>query len=76
MRRALDDGGGPYLHAQRDRRLVELVSAAEKTPKKMTGPRLVKAVELSPFPLDPAGNIDVHTRNLSNPPPQFELIRF
>jgi tetratricopeptide (TPR) repeat protein len=76
MHRALDEGAGAYLHAQKDRRLVELVTAAEKSPRKVTGPRLVKPAELSPFPIDPAGDLDVHARQFPAPPPQFELIRF
>jgi tetratricopeptide (TPR) repeat protein len=76
MHRALDEGAGAYLHTQKDRRLVELVAAAEKSPRSVTGPRLVKPTELSPFPIDPAGDLDLHQRQFPAPPPQFELIRF
>jgi tetratricopeptide (TPR) repeat protein len=76
IRHALEEGGGAYLRTQRDRRIVELVDAAEKAPSKVSGPRLVKPTELSPFPIDPAGDIDLRARQFPAPPKQFELIRF
>jgi hypothetical protein len=79
MRRALEEGGGPYLHTQRDRRLLDLLRVAEKAPAKVsavTGPRLIRPTELSPFPIDPAGDLDLQQRQFRTPPPQFELLRF
>jgi tetratricopeptide (TPR) repeat protein len=76
MRRALDEGAGPYLRGQRDRRLQELVTAVEKSPRMLAfKPRIVPPTEVSPFHLDPAGEVDLHGHPKS-PPSQFDLLRF
>ncbi len=76
IERALEEGAGPYLKGQQDRRLVELVTALEKAPRKSKGPRILRPAELSPFTIDPAGEIDIRVRQYPTPPAQFELLRF
>lgn len=76
VERALDEGSSAYLHAQQDKRLTEMVATAEKTPRKSNGPRILRPAELSPFSIDPQGDVDVKTRQFPQPPPKFELLRF
>lgn len=76
IERALNEGAQAYLQAQQDRRLVELVTTVEKAPRKTKGPRVLKPAELSPFTIDPTGDVDVRVRQFPTPPPQFELLRF
>ncbi len=76
LERAIDEGTAAYLRNQRDRRLVELVKTVEKAPRKSKGPRVLRPAELSPFTIDPAGEVDVKPRQFPQPPPQFELLRF
>ncbi len=90
MRRALDEGGAAYLRTQlgpcagrrvgcNDKRLVDLLRAAQVAPSKVaavSGPRLIRPNEVSPFPINPSGDIDLQQRQFRTPPPQFELLRF
>jgi len=73
-----DDVLGVLL-AQNDAQLTRLATEASKkptAPPAVSGPRFIKPKELSPFSIDPSGEVDARTRPYGTPPPSIELLRF
>jgi tetratricopeptide (TPR) repeat protein len=73
-----DDVLGVLL-AQNDAQLTRLANEASKRPTPapaVSGPRFIKPKELSPFSIDPSGEVDAKTRPYGTPPPSIELLRF